>query len=322
MKLSHWHRAQGDEVYFSRSVCRGLFEPDYDIVYGSTIFAFAKANTQILLTQFPEAIVGGTGSDAPLDFTVERHLGIEEYEHYDYSHWPNFLPSLGFTARGCRLACGFCKVPRKEGRPRSVNTINDIWRGDPHKRWICLMDNDFFGNPHWRERAQEIRDGGFRVCFNQGISVRLITDEAAECLGSLPVYDDQFRRRRLYTAWDNLKDEAIFMKGVKRLEKYGFNPRNLLVYMLIGFDPSETLERILYRFNRLVDLGCKPYPMVCDNKNKELRRFQRWAVVGAHRRCSFRDYDPATHDRKRRHPTNEDAMTFAEAGMIEAMEAA
>ena len=39
MKLAHWHRARGDEVVFTNSVFKDLFEPDhYDHVYGSAVF--------------------------------------------------------------------------------------------------------------------------------------------------------------------------------------------------------------------------------------------------------------------------------------------
>ena len=56
---------------------------------------------------------------------------MPEREAYDYSIYPEFTGSIGFTARGCRLRCGFCVVPRKEGKPRPINTIANIWRGEP-----------------------------------------------------------------------------------------------------------------------------------------------------------------------------------------------
>src|SRR6266436_1647510 len=36
----------------------------------------------------------------------------------DYSLYPKFTGSLGFTQRGCRLSCKFCVVPIKEGKNR------------------------------------------------------------------------------------------------------------------------------------------------------------------------------------------------------------
>ena len=61
-----------------------------------------------------------------------------------------------------------------------------------------------------------------------------------------------FTVRRLYTAWDNLGDEERFFRGVDTLERHGIHPRNLLVYMLVGYDKRETWERVCHRFNRMV----------------------------------------------------------------------
>lgn len=292
MKLSHWHKAQGDSVTFSKSLSREMFEPAYDRVYGSTIFAFSKNRLEEFREQFPESVVGGTGTE-DISTTIEALLGVEEYEHYDYAIYPSFAGSIGFTARGCRLRCGFCVVPRKEGKPRPVNTIAQIWRGEPHPKHLHLLDNDFFGQPkdQWEARVAEILEGGFKVCFNQGINIRLITEEAATWLARLPYYDDQFKTRRLYTAWDNLKDEKIFFRGVENLRAAGVPPTHLMVYMLIGYDREETLERIMYRFTKMTELGIRPYPMVYNNANPTLKRFQRWVIRKYYQFIPFEEYN-------------------------------
>lgn len=160
MKLAHWHRAKGDEIYFTRGAHRDFWEPDYDIVYGSAIFKFSFPKTARFKIEWPNAIIGGTGYDNAR--TIEAMLQVENYEHYDYSIYPTFTPSLGFTQRGCRLSCKFCVVPTKEGKPRSTNTIVDFLRGEGHPRNLHLLDNDFFGQPQseWRERIAELREGG------------------------------------------------------------------------------------------------------------------------------------------------------------------
>jgi hypothetical protein len=288
MKLSHWHKSNGDTIYLTRSVEYGLFEPDYDLVYGSAIFTKSQKKIKRLLANFPNAIVGGTGTNSP-GATIEQIIG--DYEHYDYSVCPDYRWSLGFTQRGCRLNCKFCVVPQKEGRPRSVNTIYDIWRPDTERK-IVLLDNDFFGQPReqWQDRIEEIRSGDFKVSFNQGINIRLVDDKAAQALASIKYYDDQFKNRRLYTAWDNLKDEDIFFRGVDRLEQAGIPPYHLMVYMLIGFDPTETWERILYRFHKMNERGILPYPMVYNNKDKDLKRFQRWVVGRYYKIIPWEEY--------------------------------
>src|SRR5208282_3180824 len=133
--------------------------------------------------EFPGAIVGGTASGS--NIKVEEIVG--DSRGYAYDDYPKFDASLGFTQRGCRLSCKFCVVPGKEGKPQSVSTITDIWRGPGHPKHLHLLDNDFFGQPddQWRARLTEIRDGGFKVCFNQGLNVRLMTPEAARELATV-----------------------------------------------------------------------------------------------------------------------------------------
>ena len=291
MKLAHWHRSNGDEVIFTRQIERDLFEPDYGVVYGSAIFKFSQDSLLRFQHQWPGAIVGGTGT--PYTHTVDELVGTG-YEHYDYSDYPGVDYSLGFTQRGCRLRCRFCEVPKKEGKPRSANSIADIWRGAQWPRKLHLLDNDFFGNPDWRDRVAEIRDGKFRVCLSQGINARLIDQEAAEALATIEYRDTKFQERRLYTAWDNFGDEAIFFRGVDRLECAGVPAKHLMVYMLIGYDKADTWDRIWHRFGRMVEAGIQPYPMVYDRTRKDLLAFQRWVVTGLYRVVPWNEYERST----------------------------
>lgn len=306
MKLAAHHRARGDDLHFTKHIDRGLMEPAYGRVYGSAIFSFSADRVARFKAQFPEAVVGGTWNTGDAT-TVETLLGVGESERYDYSIYPGFTGSIGFTARGCRLKCGFCVVPGKEGKPRSVNTIADIWRGEPWPKHLHLLDNDFFGQPReqWEARLEEIRTGGFKVCLNQGINIRMIDEDAAAGLASIPIYDDQFKTRRLYTAWDNVGDEQRFFRGVETLARHGIRPASLLVYMLVGYDKRETWERVMYRFQKMAALGIRPYPMVYGDKMKTLPlggcnlrighrtlgEFQRWAIRKAYTFISFEDYN-------------------------------
>jgi hypothetical protein len=103
-----------------------------------------------------------------------------------------------------------------------------------------------------------------------------------------------FDRRVLYCAWDNLKDEQVFFEGIHRLEKAGIPPSNIRAYMLIGFDKSETWDRIWYRFKRMVEREIEPYPMVFHQRDQkpraELKCFQRWTNLGLYRFIPWADY--------------------------------
>ncbi len=305
MKLAHHHRSLGHDLHFTKQVDRDMLEPEYDRVYGSAIFSFSADRVARFREQFPDAIIGGT-HDITNNTTVEQVLGVEDSESYDYSIYPGFDASIGFTQRGCRLKCGFCVVPKKEGKPRAVNTIASIWRGAPWPKHIHLLDNDFFGQPRgqWEARIAEIIDGKFKVCLNQGINIRMIDDDSARALASIPYFDDGFKVRRLYTAWDNLGDEDRFFRGVDTLEKHGIPPRNLLVYMLVGYDKRETWERLVYRLNRMTAREIRPYPMVFGSRDKTLPlgghnariahrtlgEFQRWVIRKAYTFTPFEHY--------------------------------
>lgn len=287
MKLAHFHRASGHQVTVTRSIERDLFEGDYDQVYGSAIFSFSRERLHRFKTQWPAALVGGTGTDSTL--TVEDVTGSDHYG-VDYAGYPEFKESIGFTQRGCRLKCKFCVVPKKEGKNRGVNTITEIWRGEGHPKKLHLLDNDFFGQPDWLTRVAEIRDGGFKVCLSQGINVRLINADAAAALATIEYRNTKFNERKLYTAWDNIGDEKVFFRGVDTLERAGIPSKHLMAYMLIGYDVTETWARIWHRFKRMVERGIEPYPMVYDRKRVDLLCFQRWVITGLYRAVPWNEY--------------------------------
>ena len=295
MRLAAWHRSQGDDVRWERGTSRHFWEPDYGAVYGSAIFAETAKAAARFKEQFPNAIIGGSGGDAKL--RVED-IVPSQYTALDYSGYPDFTASIGYAMRGCRFKCGFCIVPKQEGKARFNSTVEQIWRGDGFPKRLHLLDNDFFGNPEWRQVVHAINGGGFKVCINQGVNVRLLDAEQAKALASMRVMDDQFSTRRIYAAWDNIGDEAVFFRGVDLLEAEGVNPDNLMVYMLVGYDPRETWDRIWHRYTRMMERGVRPFPMVFGGDDRKprpadyakLKHFQGWVVTGAHKTSAFEEF--------------------------------
>jgi hypothetical protein len=278
MRISTHHRLLGDDVElrYGAQFEHGFFDEHYGKVYASAIFVKTMPLVNRLHVVYPEAVVGGTGFD--MRVTVEQH-GVQT-QALDYSIYPRFRQSIGFTQRGCRLSCPFCVVPTKEGKVRPERTIAEIWRGDPWPRELLLLDNDFFGQPVWRDRIREIRDGGFKVSFNQGINARCLTEEAAEAIASVDYRDDSMKVKRIYTAWDSKGDEGRLFDGLNRLVRYGVKRDEIMVFMLIGYWPGETHEDRDYRRRRLREFGARPYPMPYF-RTRELVGFQRW-VIGAY----------------------------------------
>jgi|SRR6185437_11672926 len=281
MRLAAHHRGLGDEVVLRHAPTERAVEPEigdaFDRVFASAIFERTRPVAERLRAIRPDAIIGGTGWD--LRATLED-VGVPSRGPLDYSVYPRFAASVGFTQRGCRLRCEFCVVPRKEGAAREENTIANIWRGEPHPRHVLLLDNDFFGVPGWRDRIDELRSGGFRVCFSQGINARMLSEEAALALASVDYRDDSFKAKRIYTAWDSREDEGVLFRGLDRLAVAGVKPDHVMVYMLIGFWGGETHADREHRRQRLRAWGARPYPMPY-HRTPELLGYARW-VIGAY----------------------------------------
>ena len=103
MKLSAWHKAQGDTI--ERFI--PLMNDSYDRVYSSKVFSFTPDEQNL-----PRGVIrGGTGYGPGPDLP-------DEIEHImpDYSLYPAFQTSLGFVTRGCIRTCPWCIVPGKEGK--------------------------------------------------------------------------------------------------------------------------------------------------------------------------------------------------------------
>lgn len=279
MRLSAHHRARGHEVELRRTgnltaVERQLWD-QHDRVYASAIFESSRPLVERVLEVHPGAVVGGTGLDPGV--RLEDH-GVASIE-LDYSIYPKFKPSIGFLQRGCRLRCPFCVVPRKEGAMREVQTVSELWRGEGHPRHLMVLDNDFFGQPSWRARVAEMTSGRFKVNFNQGINARFLTAETAAAIASVDYRAADMKTRRIYTAWDNRKDEARLFRGLQHLVDAGVRPTHIMVYMLVGYWAGETHEDRDDRRRKLRAFGARPYPMPF-TRDRDLVSFQRWVLGG------------------------------------------
>lgn len=298
MRLASYFRARGVPVrkLIRPGDRRSLWEPIED-VWGSSIFTTSTDERAAIEREWGLVRWGGTGVNVASSLAeVDPSLSAEEWESVplDYSLYPNFAPSIGFLTRGCRLRCGFCVVPQKEGRPRAVSTVDAVWRGDGHPKHLHLLDNDAFAKPlrdFWRGAVEELNARKFKVCFSQGINLRLVDDEAAAMVARVNYVGNDFAKRILYTAWDNLRDEGIFRAGVERLRAAGVPPHRLRVFMLVGYRKGETWDEVFYRFAELVALGCEPFVMVFDAAARpDLCAFQRWSNRWAFRSIAWPDY--------------------------------
>ena len=301
MRLGTHLRARGETVRLLRQPgdAAPLLDGQPSAVFGSSIFRFSEERRASFERALGPIRWGGTGVRVESSLSEVADVDWDAISP-DYSLYPAFSASLGFLTRGCRLRCGFCVVPQKEGKPHVAASVRSLWRGEPHPRHLHLLDNDAFAptlRSHWRDAIAEIREGNFRVCFSQGINIRLIDAEGAAAIASIRYCGHDFKRKRLFTAWDSIGDESIFRRGVDELARAGIPAKNLRVYMLVGYDARETWEAIFYRFQELVALGCEPYPMVFDRAARpDLLAFQRYAIRHLYRNLAFPEYGAHGHE--------------------------
>ncbi len=107
MKLSAWHKAQGDTVEW----WWGFGE--YDRVYMSKVFDSTYSQDVPEPLNAREIIKGGTG------YGLDNRLPDEvEHIYPDYSLYPEMTKNTayGFLTRGCPRGCHFCIVAEKDGR--------------------------------------------------------------------------------------------------------------------------------------------------------------------------------------------------------------
>lgn len=273
MKISAWHKAQGDKVSWYDN-----FDGWYDRVYLSKVFSFTPDYEYSINAN--EVIRGGSGycidiEDGKEVFHPERDIHLpHEVEHIypDYSIYPELTKdtAYGFMTRGCPRACEFCVVGSKEGKcSRKVADLKEFWNGQKN---IVLCDPNILACKDWKDLLQQLIDSKAWVDFNQGIDIRMMTDEKAEMLSRIKV-------KELHFAWDRYEDGNVVLPKLKRFSGHFqrlMRGHRAVVYTLVNYDT--TLEQDLERIYTLRDLGYWAYVMIYDKEHCSpvYRRLQRW----------------------------------------------
>jgi hypothetical protein len=77
-----------------------------------------------------------------------------------------------------------------------------------------------------------------------------------------------------------------------RIHIRGFRQHPLEGQPVNTYDPAETTEQMFHRFDRMVERGIRPYPMVFDRLRRDLVAFQRRAVTDLYRAASWSESSP------------------------------
>lgn len=243
-KIRVYHERQGHQVeeYIP------ILDETYDKIYCSSIFDYTPKG---YVGNDDRWIKGGTGFDIQGKLPPE----IDEIK-------PKL--SFGFTTRGCIRSCPFCVVPKKEGDIKAVNDIYDIWDGQADL--ITLLDNNILAHKeHFLKIADQLKKENLKVDFNQGLDIRLLTDDIAKELATLRHVEYRF-------AFDFPSLDELIKEKVELLKRHGI--KRSMFYVLVGY--NTTLNQDLYRLSLLRDLGQNAYVMRY-KKDKKYIPIARWA---------------------------------------------
>lgn len=278
MKLSAWHKAQGDRADWYRPLRDGFPKKPKDRVYMSKVFGFTPDYEYFVNAD--EVIKGGSGycielKDGREVYNAEKDGQLPpETEHIypDYSLYPELTKdtAYGFMSRGCPGGCKFCHVEAKEGRrAKKVADLSEFWNG---QKYIKLLDPNPAACKEWRDIFGQLAESGAWVDFTQGLDIRIMTQEKIAELMKIKV-------EQVHFAWDNYEDREIIVPKLKEFaETTGWGRNKMSVYVLTNFNttPEQDLERVY----TLLDMGYMPYVMIYDKQSVErgsdLRRLQRW----------------------------------------------
>lgn len=272
MKISAWHKSQGDLVEWYDP----MFSDDMDRVYMSKVFSFT--DDYLYPIRAKKIIKGGSGYCIRLEngkevFDSNTDVDLPyEIEHIfpDYSIYGITDTAYGFLTRGCPRGCSFCHVEAKEGRAsRKVADLSEFWNGQKN---IVLCDPNILACRQWKELLQQLIDSEAWVDINQGLDIRLMTEEKAKMI-------KQIKTKNIHFAWDRYEDKEKILPKFKMFKEItGIDYRKLGVFVLCNFDT--TIEQDLERIYLLRDLGFNPYVMLYDKehipKGHDLRHLQRW----------------------------------------------
>lgn len=284
MKLSAWHKAQGDTVDWYSGIER------YDRVYMSKVFAFTPDDRRVI--QADEVIKGGSG------YKLFDQWLPDEVEHIcpDYSLYPLDREAYGFLTRGCVNKCSFCIVPRKEGMIRKHADIEEFLGG---RTSAILMDNNVIASEWGLQQIEKIISLKVKVDFNQGIDCRIIArdKQIAGLLASVRWL------RYVRMAYDSSAITDEVQTAIAYLKEAGVPAYRLFFYMLVKDGQIEDAEK---RALLLDSLGCIPFAMSYRDLDKDLpisdeqHRFAWWCNQRqAFKSCKFKDFSAKTRGQER-----------------------
>lgn len=291
MKLSSYYKQMGE-------CCLKLDYEDlesYDKVFISKVFMdteipFESGNiqdkTEDNITNYyhdnpilnlPNVEYGGTGFfyDKSPKLPVEIEHIKPDYHFYDkwveqqisngvkakdLAWYTDF--SIGFMTRGCIRKCKFC-VNRNYNQCKIHSPLEEFL--DNNRPYICLLDDNIFACPNWKDVFDKLIATGKRFQFRQGCDERLMTDEKCDYLFNKSKYYGD-----IIFAFDNIKDKDLIENRLKMIRRHTNKQVRFYCFTAFNHDNPSFYDNDFYhndlislfeRIRLLMSYGCIPYVM-------------------------------------------------------------
>lgn len=278
MKLSAWHKLQGDIVEW--------YNPfdHYDKVYMAKVFNFTEDYRQ-WITNTHQIEKGGTGYDLSKILPIDIDRGIPDYDLYNIDK----KLAYGFLTRGCPNKCKWCIVPQKEGKMTPYMDIEEVAVNG--RKNIILMDNNVLASDYGLQQIEKIVRLGLRVDFNQGLDARLVTDDIAKLLAKVKWI------KRIRFGCDTPGQIAECERATALIDKYNYKGEYFFYCILLN-DFKEAFTRVNHwrmKGGRFLP-HCQPYRDL-NNPHQIIPQWQKdlagWTnKKWVFRSCEFKDFEP------------------------------
>lgn len=306
MRLSTWHKRQGDLVHLMNFGDKTFNPSEYDRVYVSVIFTRSRPEVEKFQKVYgPRVTVGGPGWDTvtrlpkaveacPPDFDLYTAEILYPRINGPYSRKTRMEKAqqiseagIGRLSSGCNRQCRHCLVPKIEGKLAEASPLAELV--NPRSNVVHLLDNSLGDFPLALDRLAEAKERQLRINLSQGVDVRSASPAFLEALAQADLFGDT-----IYIAWDRIGDEAQVLAGIARLKPLAAaHGKSITAFVLTGFDTTFAQDE--YRVKKLHALNVRPYVMPYESMDRQDARmacFKRYVNAFFHKRMAFSEYGP------------------------------
>jgi len=224
-----------------------LIRPEADMVHISVTFTWditqAKRLQQAWSQYYPIVKIGGVAFDDPCD---------------DFVPGVYIKQGVIFTSRGCNFQCPWCEAWKREGKLRELPVI---YEGN------FIQDNNLLQcSIQHIEKVFTMLRSKHGIEFTGGLDSRLMTDRIADDIRSLSV-------KQVFFAADTKEAIGPLRKAINLL---GLPQSKVRCYVLLKFNPNETISKATERMHLVWEAGAMPFAQLYQPKDRWIKYPLEW----------------------------------------------